>query len=280
MRKIILLGILSLIATLVMGGEVNQDQKKVLKKMGFNELPKKGGTAAAVEEKELKVLCGSGFGDSGASLLGPTGYIMVPTQKILPRNSGSAGMHIYYPSNQGSERLAKYLKFNFACHEKVEINATKVYTTLSGMSDLDPYFTLKYKAFPEVVLAATLDASSLNDDIRYKNSFYALWGRDFEKYTLTLGGGINTGKSNAFSHFGDADSNDSKKGFILAATSVKLAENLNFMMDYNGDLCSFGIRYSNGGLNFDIQTVQKGDNLALLPASGNQKTVFGISLNF
>ncbi|MDD2714882.1 MAG: hypothetical protein PHW04_03190 [Candidatus Wallbacteria bacterium] len=294
MKKFVFLALLSLIATLVLGSEVNNDQEKVLEQMGFkNYNPEQGKpdlqkpgqkkmekAAATKEIKPSEEEATVSGGDVFATVIGPCGYITVPTQKLLNTQTCNAGMHVYYPSSQGKDRLAEYMKFNYGFNENFEFGATKCFTTLSGMSNLDPYFSFKARLKEDFILGGILDTSSLKDDIKYKNSYYFAWGQDTPKCSYTLGGGINTGKKNCFAHFGSANSSDSQRGFFLAGSSFKLSDNLQALMDFNGDFYSYGLRYSEGNFAIDMDVIQKADNLALLPISGGSKTVFGLSMNF
>jgi len=253
-----------------MGFKVYRDvgKKNKHKKMTKDHINKK-----TVEIKDDSLI-------QDASIIGPTGYLLVPNWKTLKENTGNAAMHIYYPTSNNTTKMAKILKFNYSPVKNLEIGAAKFFTDLPNLSSLDPYFSLKYSFSGNFCAGAIFDASSQNDDVYYKNSYYAVYGFSKKRFSMTIGGGVNAGKSNAFAHFGDADATDSDRGFVIAGADFKLTKEMKIVMDFNGDRYSYGLRYHKKNYYFDIAMMQKGDNLALLPIDNNYETIFGTGFNF
>jgi len=261
--------------------EVRKDQKMILKNMGFKEYKNDISSKKIYRKLKSKIKKGEGSYDyQDASIIGPTGYLLVPNWKTLKENSGNAAIHIYYPTSNNTTKMAKIMKFNYSPFKNFELGAAKIYTDLPNLSNLDPYFNVKYSFAKNFCVGAIFDASSQNDDVYYENSYFGAYGFANEKFSLTVGGGINTGKSNAFAHFGDADINDSKKTFIMAGADFKLTDDMKLVMDFNGDRYSFGLRYQQKNYYFDIAMIQEGDNLALLPIDNSTDTIFGTGFNF
>lgn len=285
MKKNIIFALFIVFALNLHASKVRKDQKAILKNMGFKvyrDVGKKKENTKKTNENTKKSIKKDkiDYSTQDASIIGPTGYLLVPNWKVLKENTANAAIHIYYPTSNNTTKMAKILKFNYSPIKNLEIGAAKFFTDLPNLSSLDPYFSVKYSFAGNFCAGAIFDASSQNDDAYYKNSYYGVYGFSKKKISLTIGGGINTGKSNAFAHFGDADATDSDKGFVIAGADFKLTDDMKLVMDFNGDRYSYGLRFQKKNYYFDIAMIQEGDNLALLPIDNNHDTIFGTGFNF